>query len=181
MTGGTDAFEHLASTDNGILAVGYRNAEDLTTLFCVRTGHISFSMPTAICSATTASTSICLRPTGLSQLAMATSLLVGPRMPCNMGSSKSMPLAMCFGAGRLAATTRTIASEWTRCRWFHLLGWPLSGTANWDTYTETVRIGHTVVATHKAIPVASTRRTSMMKHGASGHHRWRLHHRGGYR
>ena len=111
--GGADAFEHLASTDNGILAVGYRNAEDPNnTFFVYGQGTSLFSMPTAICSAATASTSICLRPTGLSQLAMATSLLVGPRMPCNMGSSKSMLLAMCFGAGRLAATTRTIASEW---------------------------------------------------------------------
>ena len=76
--GGADAFEHLASTDNGILAVGYRNAEDPNnTFFVYGQGHISFSMPTAICSAATASTSICLRPTGLSQLAMATVIAGG--------------------------------------------------------------------------------------------------------
>ena len=41
--GGADAFEHLASTDNGLLAVGYRNAEDPNnTFFVYGQGHISY-------------------------------------------------------------------------------------------------------------------------------------------
>lgn len=41
--GGVDAFEHLAQTPTGILAVGYRNAEDPdNTFFTYAQGHISF-------------------------------------------------------------------------------------------------------------------------------------------
>jgi hypothetical protein len=42
-TGGADAFEHMAKTTNGILAVGYRQAEDPNnTFFVYGQGHISF-------------------------------------------------------------------------------------------------------------------------------------------
>ena len=37
--GGTDAFEHLALTDDGILAVGYRNAEDPNNLHGLHQGR----------------------------------------------------------------------------------------------------------------------------------------------
>lgn len=41
--GGADAFEHLAETANGILAVGYRQAEDPNnTFFVYGRGHIAF-------------------------------------------------------------------------------------------------------------------------------------------
>ena len=41
--GGVDAFEHLAQTPSGILAVGYRNAEDPdNTFFTYAQGHITF-------------------------------------------------------------------------------------------------------------------------------------------
>ena len=41
--GGVDAFEHLAQTPTGILAVGYRNAEDPdNTFFTYAQGHITF-------------------------------------------------------------------------------------------------------------------------------------------
>jgi hypothetical protein len=41
--GGTDAFEHVARTPNGILAVGYRQAEDPdNTFFVYGQGYISF-------------------------------------------------------------------------------------------------------------------------------------------
>ena len=41
--GGVDAFEHLAQTPAGILAVGYRNAEDPdNTFFTYAQGHITF-------------------------------------------------------------------------------------------------------------------------------------------
>jgi hypothetical protein len=41
--GGVDAFEHLAHTPTGILAVGYRNAEDPdNTFFTWAQGHITF-------------------------------------------------------------------------------------------------------------------------------------------
>ena len=41
--GGADAFEHLATTPNGILAVGYRQAEDPNnTFFVYGQGYISF-------------------------------------------------------------------------------------------------------------------------------------------
>ena len=41
--GGTDAFEHLAETPNGLLAVGYRQAEDPdNTFFVYGQGYISF-------------------------------------------------------------------------------------------------------------------------------------------
>ena len=41
--GGADAFEHLAETPNGILAVGYRQAEDPdNTFFVYGQGYISF-------------------------------------------------------------------------------------------------------------------------------------------
>ena len=42
-TGGADAFEHIAETPNGILAVGYRQAEDPNnTFFVYGQGYISF-------------------------------------------------------------------------------------------------------------------------------------------
>ena len=111
--GGTDAFEHLALTDNGIVAVGYRNAEDPNnTFFVYGQGHISFLDANGDLLSSNSvnqhlSQAYRVEPTGDGYI-----IAGGTEDALQYGVIKINASEMCFGAGRLAATTRTIASEW---------------------------------------------------------------------
>lgn len=136
--GGADAFEHLAATSNGILAVGYRQAEDPNnTFFVYGQGYISFLSATGdLINGQSVNAHLSqayrVKPTGNDFIISG-----GTEDALQYGVIKIN------GAGSVLWSKNFGGSNEDHCfgmdlgadGTIFLGGHSLSGTANWDTYT----------------------------------------------
>ena len=170
--GGADAFEHLASTDNGILAVGYRNAEDPNnTFFVYGQGHISFLDANGDLLSSNSvnqhlSQAYRVEPTGDGYIIAGGTEDALQYGVIKINASGNVLWSRTFGGNN---EDHCFGMDLGADGSIFLAGHTLSGTANWDTYTMKLSgSGRSCGNAHRAIPAASTLRTSMMKHGEFG-------------
>ena len=136
--GGTDAFEHLALTDNGIVAVGYRNAEDPNnTFFVYGQGHISFLDANGNLLSSNSvnqylSQAYRIQPSGDGYIIAGGTEDALQYGVIKINASGSVLWSRTFGGNN---EDHCFGMDVGEDGSIFLAGHTLSGTANWDTYT----------------------------------------------